>query len=312
MSESAPPIRIGTRGSRLALIQAGEVRTRLMAAHPGLPNAPDIVAIKTTGDRVRDRALAEVGGKGMFTKEIEQALLDRRVELAVHSMKDMPTWLPDGLVVACLLPRADSRDALLANGPRSIGTLKHGAVVGTASLRRQAQLLHLRPDLEVIMFRGNVTSRIRKLADGVADATLLAFAGLERLDMGDVASAVLEPEEMLPAVAQGAIGIEVRADDTRMRELLSPLNDPATEITVGAERALLATLDGSCRTPIAALAELVSDDELRLRALIATPDGAALWRAERRGPPGESDAMGRDAGEELRRTADPRVFEGTR
>jgi hydroxymethylbilane synthase len=304
------PLRIGTRGSPLALIQAEELRRRLAAAHPHLadPAAIELTVIRTTGDRVQDRPLADLGGKGLFTKEIEEALLAGAVDFAVHSMKDLPTWLPSGLALACLLPREDPRDALLARDGASIAGLPEGAVVGTASLRRQAQLLALRPDLRVVPLRGNVETRLRKLEAGTVDATLLALAGLKRLGLADRATAILSADEMLPAVAQGALGIEVRAGDDVALALLAPLDDPATATVVAAERACLAGLDGSCRTPIAALAEPEPGGWLRLRALLATPDGRAVRRDERRGPASAPAELGRAAAVALRAGADPAFF----
>jgi hydroxymethylbilane synthase len=308
MSGSGEALRIGTRGSPLALAQARLVAEHIAAAHAGLP-ACEIVVIKTTGDRVQDRKLEEIGGKGLFTKEIEEALSAGRIDLAVHSMKDMPTFLPEGLAIGCLLARADPRDALFARGATSLAGLPKGARVGTASLRRQAQILALRPDLKVATLRGNVGTRLEKLAAGEVDATLLALAGLQRLGLAEKASAILSPDEMLPAVAQGAIGVEIRSSDERTAALLAPLDDAATQLAVGAERACLAVLDGSCRTPIAALAELEPDGGLRLRALIALPDGSALQRDERRlAPPltlaGAVD-LGEAAGEALKAAAGP-------
>ena len=307
MTGSAKSLRIGTRGSPLALAQAILVRDALAAAHPDLPRA-DIAVIKTTGDRVQDRKLDEIGGKGLFTKEIEEALADGRIDLAVHSMKDMATFLPEGLAIACLLKRADPRDALFSPHAKSLAGLARGAKVGTSSLRRQAQILALRPDLNVVALRGNVGTRLAKLAAGTVDATLLALAGLIRLGLADKATAILSTEEMLPAVAQGAIGVEIRAGDSSTRALLAPLDDFATELAVNAERACLAVLDGSCHTPIAALAEHDSKGALRLRSLIALPDGSALRRDERQGPArsiAEAIALGRAAGEALRRDAGP-------
>ena len=306
------PLRIGTRGSPLARYQAGAVRDALVAAHAHLaePGALEITIIRTTGDAVRDRTLADIGGKGLFTKEIEQALLDGAVDMAVHSMKDVPTWLPDGLAIPCLLAREDPRDALVARGVASILALAQGAVVGTASVRRQAQLLSKRPDLEVVLFRGNVGTRLRKLRAGEVDATLLALAGLRRLALVDEAGAVpLDPAEMLPAVGQGAIGVECRAGDDRVRELLAPLDHAPTATAIAAERALLAALDGSCRTPIAGLGELDGAGGLRLRALVARPDGSAVHTTERRGPASEAVALGADAGRELRVAAGPGFFD---
>src|SRR5262245_27133538 len=304
------PLRIGTRGSPLALVQAELLRRALAASHPRLaaPEAVAIVAIKTTGDRVQDRTLATLGGKGLFTKEIEEALLDGRVDCAVHSMKDLPTWLPDGLIIGCLLPREDPRDALFARRGDSIASLPRGAAVGTASLRRQAQLLALRPDLRVLPLRGNVGTRLAKLAAGEVDATLHAIAGLKRLGLADQATALLAPEEMLPAVAQGALGVEHRQDDAAIAELLAPLDDQRTRQAVEAERACLAELDGSCRTPIAALAERGGGGRLRLRSLIALPDGRLVHRDERQGPAAEAAALGRAAGLALKAQAEPAFF----
>ncbi len=303
-----PRLRIGTRGSPLALFQAHLVRDRLAAAHRGLPAAAmEIVEIRTSGDRIQDRSLADAGGKGLFTKEIEEALYAGSIDLAVHSMKDMPTALPPGLVIPCLLEREDPRDAFLSLRWPSVAALPQGTVVGTSSLRRKAQLLHKRPDLSIIDFRGNVNTRLRKLEDGVAAATLLALAGLRRLGMADRVTAVLEVDEMLPAVAQGAIGVECRADDDVAHRLLAPLADAPTTHCVDAERSLLAVLDGSCRTPIAALARTQGDD-LALTALIVSPDGQTLHRTERRGPARDALRLGRDAGEELRRRGGPHFF----
>jgi hydroxymethylbilane synthase len=301
-------IRIGTRGSPLALVQAGLVRDALARAHPDL--AVEIVPIKTTGDRVQDRRLMEIGGKGLFTKEIEEALLDGRIDCAVHSMKDLETWLPEGLRIGAMLPREDARDALIARTGTSIVGLPRDSVVGTSSLRRQAQLLALRPDLKVVALRGNVETRLRKLAAGEADATLLAVAGLKRLGMLDKATAILGSGEILPAVGQGAIGVEIRSDDARMRDLLVALDDRATTLCVTAERACLAELDGSCHTPIAAHAELVDGEgTMHLRALIALPNGTSVHRDESRGPAAEAAALGRAAGRRLKAAAEPAFFQ---
>ncbi len=295
------PVRIGTRGSPLALAQAEETRTRLLAAHPGLiPGQVEIQVIRTTGDMVQDRPLSEIGGKGLFTREIEEALLDRRIDLAVHSMKDMPTVLPDGLAILCLLPREDPRDVLISPKAASIQDLPQGAIVGTSSLRRQALVLRARPDLRVVAFRGNVQTRLAKLEAGEADATLLALAGLRRLGLAGAATSVILAEEMLPAVAQGAIGIEARTNDAHIARLVAPLNHPPTEYCVRAERAFLAALDGSCRTPIAALAEVMPGGNLHLRGQIVKPDGAQLFEAVRDGALADASRMGFDAGVELR------------
>ncbi len=298
---AAPLLRIGTRGSALALAQAQELAARLRAAHAELGGAGAIetVVIKTTGDQVRDRTLAAIGGKGLFTKEIEEALIDRRVDLAVHSLKDLPTFLPDGLILACHLPRADPRDAFLSRRAARLAELPPGAIVGTASPRRHAQVLRLRPDLCVLPMRGNVETRLKKLDSGAVDATVLALAGLTRLGLAARVTAIVAPDEMLPAVAQGAIGVEIRADDARARAFLAPLDDAPTAAAVTAERAVLAALGGSCRTPIAALAE-ISGETLYLRALIIKPDGSAAVATARSGRVAEAAALGGDAGTELK------------
>jgi len=294
-----PSLRIGTRGSPLALAQAQMVKSALLAQGGLADGDVEIVVISVKGDRVQDRTLAEIGGKGLFTEEIEAGLLDGSLHLAVHSTKDMPTRLPDGLVLGAFLPRADPRDALITRGPRSIAELPRGAVVGTASLRRQAQLKAARPDLVVVPLRGNVQTRLRKLDAGEVQATLLAMAGLVRLGLQHEASAALSVEEMLPAVAQGAICVECRADDRAVRALLDGINHAATMTAITAERDFLAVLDGSCRTPIAALAEL-DDDRLRLRGLVASPDGASVERIELAGDAADPAALGLQAGSELK------------
>jgi len=245
------PLKIGTRGSPLALAQAHETRDRLAAAF-SLPDAAfEIVVIKVTGDQILDRALKEIGGKGLFTREIEEALLAGQIDIAVHSMKDMPTIQPEGLVLDCYLPREDVRDAFVSPNVARLMDLPQGAVVGSSSLRRRAQLGHRRPDLQLVEFRGNVQTRMKKLADGVAVATFLAMAGLNRLGLSDVARSAIEPEEMLPAVAQGAIGIERRLADERVQAMLAAIHHHDTGLRLAAERAFLLRLDGSCDTPIA-------------------------------------------------------------
>ena len=304
------PITVGTRGSPLAIAQTRHVCDRLMAAHPVLADDGALVTrvIVTSGDRVSDRPLAAIGGKGLFTKEIEEALLDRRIDLAVHSMKDVPTWLPEGLEIAAIPQREDPRDVLIARaaqGMAGLDDLPAGARVGTGSLRRQAQLLARRPDVTVVPMRGNVGTRLGKLADGAADATLLALAGLKRLGHDTAAMTVLAPEEMLPAVGQGALGIECRTSDERAKEMLQPLVDAPTAAAVACERALLAALDGSCRTPIAGLAVPDGAGGLRLDALVARPDGSACHRLARAGAVADAAAIGREAGSALRAAAGP-------
>ncbi len=294
----AAPLKIGTRGSPLALAQAHETRDRLGAAFGLPPEAFEIVPIKTTGDRVLDRALKEIGGKGLFTREIEEALLDGSIDIAVHSMKDMPVAQPDGLLLDCYLPREDVRDAFVSPTVAALADLPQGAVVGSSSLRRRAQLMARRPDLQVVEFRGNVQTRMKKLADGVAVATFLAMAGLNRLGMAHVVRSAIAPEEMLPAVAQGAIGIERRAGDLRAAEMLAAIHDTPTGQRLAAERAYLAALDGSCETPIAGLAVL-EGGEIWLRGEILRPDGSEVITGEARGPIADGAALGRDLAQRL-------------
>lgn len=291
-------LRIGTRGSPLALAQAYETRSRLAAAHGLSVDRMEIVVIRTTGDRILDRPLAEAGGKGLFTKEIEEALLAREIDLAVHSMKDMQTAMPAGLAIGAVLPREDVRDAFLSLVHASLEQMPSGAVVGTSSLRRQAQLKHARPDLEVVGFRGNVQTRLQKLADGVAAATFLATAGLRRLGLAERITATIPVEVMLPAVAQGAIGLQLREDDASTARLLQPLDHRPTAVAVATERAFLARLEGSCRTPIAGLAELIGD-QIRFRGEILSPDGRQRFAAERTGAAGEPERLGTMLADEL-------------
>ena len=294
----AAPLKIGTRGSPLALAQAAEVRARLCAAWDLPHDAFDIVVIKTSGDIIQDKPLRLVGGKGLFTKEIEEQLLDGRIDIAVHSMKDMPVMQPSGLCLDTYLPREDVRDAFIAPDMARLADMPIGAIVGTSSLRRRAQMLCIRPDIKVVEFRGNVQTRMRKLADGVADCTFLAMAGLNRLGMGDYVKAAIEPKDMLPAVAQGAIGIERRRDDRATAHLLKPLHDVTTEVRLQAERAFLARLDGSCNTPIAGLATLAGD-KLTLHGEILRPDGTQRISAKHSGPAYNSVQIGVELAETL-------------
>ena len=304
------PLRIGTRGSPMALAQTGMVRDRIVAANPGLDT--EIVVVSTVADRILDRPLSEIGGKGLFTKELEQALFADAVDVAVHSMKDVETWLPEGLVIACILARDDPRDAFLsASDAARLADLPGGARVGTSSLRRGAQVLMRRPDLRIVPLRGNANTRMRKLEAGECDATLLALAGLQRLGMETVAKSVLPVEEMLPAVAQGALGIECRADDEGVRALLAPIACATTTLALDAERGLLAELDGSCRTPIAALAR-IEGDRLTLDGLLFLPDGSRHWAVNRAGAVSDAASIGRDAGAELKRAAGDTYFEHLR
>lgn len=300
-------LRIGTRGSPLALAQARLLRQRLSAAH-GLDDERVLLeVIRTTGDMIRDRPLTDAGGKGLFTKEIEEALARGAIDLAVHSAKDMPTELPAGLVIAAVLPREDPRDVFISRKAKSLPELPRGAVVGTASLRRQALVKHLRSDLSVVTFRGNVETRLRKLEDGAVDATLLALAGLKRLGLDKQATALLPVDEFLPAVGQGIIAIEARADDARTRALLAAIDHADTATALAVERAFLAALDGSCRTPIAGHAR-VDAGQINFRGLIARPNGTEVLQCERRGSVADALALGADAGRELKARAGENFF----
>jgi hydroxymethylbilane synthase len=279
-----------------------------MAAHD-LPEAAfQIVVIQTTGDRVQDRPLSQIGGKGLFTKEIEEDLLSGAIDIAVHSMKDMPVLQPDGLMLDCYLPREDTRDGFISQKYSALAELPPGAIVGTSSLRRKAQLLHRRPDLNVVEFRGNVQTRLRKLSEGVAEATFLAMAGLSRLNASDVPAHGIDVEDMLPAVAQGAIGIECRIADDRVRTMLSAIHDHPTGYRLAAERAFLAALDGSCQTPIAGLAEL-DGETLWLRGEILATDGSVSYSGARKGPIADGAAMGQALARELLAQAGPGFFD---
>jgi hydroxymethylbilane synthase len=300
-------LRIGTRGSQLALAQATMVRAQLASAH-GLPaEVFELEIIRTSGDVIQDRPLAEVGGKGLFTKEIEEALSAGQIDLAVHSAKDLPTLLPDGLAIVAALAREDPRDVFISRKAKTFRDLASGATVGTASLRRQALVKRLRPDLKVVSFRGNVETRLRKLDEGVVDATLLALAGLRRLGLADAATAILDTDEFLPAVGQGIVAIEARADDARTRALLDRINSPDDAIALAAERAFLTVLDGSCRTPIAGHAK-VAAGRMSFRGLIAKPDGTQVFETVREGAVAQAGALGADAGRELKERAGAGFF----
>ena len=309
MTQSATPIlRIGTRGSPLALVQARTVRARLAAVLEVDEGKIELVVIRTSGDAIQDRPLADVGGKGLFTKEIEEALLGNRIDLAVHSSKDMPTFSQPGLMLAACLEREDPRDAFISRKARSLAALPPGATLGTASLRRQAIVKRARPDLKVVPLRGNVETRLRKLEAGEVDATLLALAGLNRLGLAQHATSILSVEEFLPAVGQGAIGIEARENDTRTRDMLARIDHADTSAAVACERAFLAVLDGSCKTPIAGHATL-SDDTLSFRGLIARPDGKAAHDIAGAGHRKDAAAIGADAGRDLKHRSGPGFFE---
>ncbi|CAH8281982.1 unnamed protein product [Eruca vesicaria subsp. sativa] len=306
-------IRIGTRGSPLALAQAYETRAKLQAKHPELTEdgAIHIEIIKTTGDKILSQPLADIGGKGLFTKEIDEALINGHIDIAVHSMKDVPTYLPEKTVLPCNLVREDVRDAFICLTAASLADLPAGSVVGTASLRRKSQILHKYPSLTVEEnFRGNVQTRLSKLQGGKVHATLLALAGLKRLSMTENVASILSLDEMLPAVAQGAIGIACRTDDDKMANYLASLNHEETRLAVACERAFLETLDGSCRTPIAGYAAKDEEGNCYFRGLVASPDGTRVLETSRKGPYVFEDMvkMGKDAGQELLSRAGPGFF----
>ncbi|CAN1325479.1 Porphobilinogen deaminase, chloroplastic [Linum perenne] len=321
-------VRIGTRGSRnpvqsdifvffkespLALAQAHETRNKLMTAHSELAEegAIQIVIIKTTGDKILSQPLADIGGKGLFTKEIDEALINGDIDIAVHSMKDVPTYLPEQTILPCNMEREDVRDAFISLSASSLAELPDGSIIGTASLRRKSQILHRYPALKVVEnFRGNVQTRLRKLNEGVVDATLLALAGLKRLNMTENVSSTLSIDDMLPAVAQGAIGIACRTNDDKMAEYLASLNHEETRLAVACERAFLLTLDGSCRTPIAGYASRDENGDCIFKGLVASPDGTRVLETSRKGPYAIDDMimMGKDAGKELLSRAGPGFF----
>ena len=299
--------RIGSRGSPLALAQARAVREQMASAHGVAPDAIEIRVIRTSGDAIQDRPLAEIGGKGLFTKEIEEALLRNEVDLAVHSAKDMATQLPAGLAIAACLPREDPRDVFVSRVAETLAELAAGARVGTGSLRRAALVRRLRPDLVTVPLRGNVETRLRKLGEGVADATILALAGLRRLGLDNAATAILDVEMFPPAVGQGVIAIEARADDDQSRALVEAINDADAAIALACERAFLAVLDGSCKTPIAGYARLAGG-RVQFSGLIVKPDGSAALTVSRTGPARDAAMLGADAGRELKAKAGAAFF----
>jgi hydroxymethylbilane synthase len=310
------PLRVGTRGSPLALAQTRAFQAQLSRFCPVLDSMSvfEEHVITTTGDRIQDKRLAEVGGKGLFAKEIHEALQDRRIDFAVHSLKDLETALPPGIVLACTLKREDARDVLILGDDRErpdpdapFCTLPPQAVVGSASVRRQAQLLHARPDIVVRTIRGNVQTRLARVKAGEFDGSLLALAGLRRLGLAGAASVIIAPEIMVPAAGQGIVGVTVRADDVELRELLAAIEDPEARAVSMAERGLLAALDGSCRTPIGGYARIV-EGELRLTGLVAREDGSFLLKAETRGSPRQAEALGRALGDELRGQSPADIF----
>lgn len=302
-------LKIGTRGSPLALAQAQETRARLMAAHDLPEDAFEIVVISTSGDRIQDRPLADAGGKGLFTKEIEEALIAGRIDIAVHSSKDMPTVLPDGLELSAFLPREDARDAFVGRQATRIAEMPRGAKVGSSSLRRQALIRRMRPDLEVVMFRGNVQTRLRKLEEGVAGGTILALAGLKRIGLEHVATDLMPLDAFPPAPGQGAIGIESRIGDKHAERMLAPIHDVPTGQALACERAFLATLDGSCRTPIAGYAA-VEGGRLVFNGLIILPDGTETHDVRLEGQANQAANIGTQAGLDVRSRAGKHFFEG--
>ena len=306
-SRSAP-LRIGTRGSPLALAQAYETRKRLIEALDVTEDSFEIVVISTSGDRILDRPLKEVGGKGLFTKEIEQEMLDGKIDIAVHSMKDMPVEQPDGLMLGCYLPREDVRDAFVSSHFNNVSDLPSGSKVGTSSLRRKAQLKFFRPDLEVVEFRGNVQTRLKKLSDGVASCTFLAMAGLNRLGLADVAQSAINPSEMLPAIAQGAIGIEWREADKKTADILKKIHHEETAQQINAERAFLAELDGSCQTPIAGLAT-IEGSSLKLTGQVLRTDGSDSISETASSNIEDGPELGRELAQKILAQAGPNFFD---
>ncbi|MBL0941662.1 MAG: hydroxymethylbilane synthase [Alphaproteobacteria bacterium] len=301
-------IRIGTRGSPLALAQAQEVKERLMAVHKIPKKNIELVVIKTMGDIITDRALIKLGGKGLFTKQIEDDLLDLKVDLAVHSMKDVMAVLPEGLVIPCMLPREDPRDVWISEHFSNFHDLPQGGCVGTSSLRRAAQLLQMRPDIRIKTFRGNVETRIEKMRQGEVDGTLLAFAGLNRLGKLDCIKSILDIEHMLPAAGQGALGIECREDNQEMLALIHPLNDPDTSDCVLAERAFLRAVDGSCGMPVAALGK-VEGNLVKLTGLVASIDGKNIMKAHTQGLRQNADQWGFEFGKKIYESLSPQILE---
>ena len=305
-----PLLTIGTRASPLAVAQTKEAAVQMAAANPALaaPDASIISKFRTTGDQIQNRHLAEFGGKGLFAKELDTALIDGHIDLAVHSLKDLETRLPAGITLAACLEREDPSDTLIGAGLKCLDDLPEGALVGTASLRRQAQLLHLRPDIQITLLRGNIQNRIRKIREGEADATFLALAGLKRLGIKHEAACILSPEELLPACGQGAIGITCRTNDNRVRTWLDRINHVETMSRIAAERAMLDQLDGTCRTPIGGLATFSKDGRLTVRGLVARPDGSALFRGELAGTGDDAHALGCELGARLRQDAGDDLF----
>jgi hydroxymethylbilane synthase len=309
MEKGQAVLKIGTRASSLAMAQAHEARDRLMAAHGLDERSFEIVPLTTTGDTIQDRPLSEAGGKGLFTRELEDALYDGRIDIAVHSSKDMPTMLPPGLVLSTFLPREDVRDCFISLSASSIMDLPQGVKFGSSSLRRQALIRRMRPDIDVVTFRGNVQSRLRKLEEGIVSGTMLALAGLKRLKMEHVATDIMPVDSFPPAPGQGAISIEHRESDAEVARMLAPIHDEATGQALACERAFLAALDGSCRTPIAGHA-IIEGDSLSFRGLIITPDGTTWHEIAAEGRVADAAAIGAQAGADVREKAGTQFFEG--
>ncbi|WP_162653680.1 hydroxymethylbilane synthase [Lentilitoribacter sp. Alg239-R112] len=301
------PYKIGTRGGALALIQAEDVRKKLMLAHDLPESAFEIVILSTKADRMTNQPLSEIGGKGLFTLELEEKLIDGSLDFAVHCVKDMATKLPEGLYLSAYLEREDPRDVLIGGAANTISELPENALIGTSSLRRQALIRRIRPDLRVTLFRGLVGTRLQKLADGEVDATLLALAGLKRLKIEDKATEILEIDTFLPAPGQGAICIESKIGNSEIDELIAPLNDPTTETCILCERAFLRALDGSCRTPIAGHAQLV-DQKIHFSGKILNDDGSLVYETQVTGNANDADTIGKDEGETLRAQAGDNFF----
>jgi hydroxymethylbilane synthase len=293
---STRQLRIATRRSPLALWQAEHVRARLQQLHPGVQ--VELLTMSTRGDRVLDSPLAKIGGKGLFVKELEQGMLAGEADIAVHSMKDVPAELPQGLEIGAILEREDPRDAFVSNRFAALAELPQGARVGTSSLRRQCQLRAVRPDLEILDLRGNVNTRLAKLDGGDYDAIVLASAGLKRLGMAERITRVLEPEDMLPAIAQGVIGIECRSDDATVKALIEPLNHTGTGLRTRAERAMNAALAGGCQAPVAGFS-ILTGDSIALRGLVGWPNGRAIIRGEISGPAAQAAALGEQLAQDL-------------
>ncbi|MDA0239380.1 MAG: hydroxymethylbilane synthase [Proteobacteria bacterium] len=300
MTESTP-LRIGTRGSKLALAQTNMVIARLREAHEELTErrAVELIVIKTTGDRVSGELLTEMGGKGLFSKELDEALLKGEIDIGIHSMKDLPTWMPDGIALHAIMERQDARDAFVSDKADSLATLPPASTVGTMSLRRRAQILHKYPQLQVVPIKGNVDTRLNLVRTGAIDATLLAVAGLNRLGQQADITQALDPEEILPAVGQGALAATCRTHDLRSNHLISALADPTTTATVIAERAMLNALNGNCYTPVAGYAVVDGNGQLTIKGVLAHPDGNEYHSGVRSGGVDEAEALGRGLGIEL-------------